>query len=67
MSLFYLYSVKISKNSGSCRNIDDPYAKLKSRYVKVLSQELMKQDKQNSMKLANVNVDQMKVLKQSES
>ena len=57
MSLFYLYSVKISKSSGSCSNIDDPYAKLKSTYVKVLSQELMKQDKQNSMKLANVNVD----------
>ena len=67
MSLFYLYSVKISKSSGSCSNIDDPYAKLKSTYVKVLSQELMKQDKQNSMKLANVNVDWMKVLKQSES
>ena len=25
---FYPYSVKISKCSGSCNNIDDPYAKL---------------------------------------
>ena len=26
--LFYPYSVKISKCSGSCNNINDPYAKL---------------------------------------
>ena len=26
--LFYLYSVKVSKCSGSCNNINDPYAKL---------------------------------------
>ena len=26
-SSFYLYSVKISKSSGSCNNINDPYAK----------------------------------------
>ena len=26
--LFYPYSVKIDKCSGSCNNIDDPYAKL---------------------------------------
>ena len=26
--LFYPYSVKISKFSGSCTNINDPYAKL---------------------------------------
>ena len=27
---FYRYSVKISKYSGSCNNINDPYAKLYS-------------------------------------
>ena len=27
-TLFYPYSVKISKCSGSCNNINDPYAKL---------------------------------------
>ena len=27
-SLFYPYSVKISKCSGSCNNINNPYAKL---------------------------------------
>ena len=26
--LFYPYSVKISKCTGSCNNINDPYAKL---------------------------------------
>ena len=26
--LFYCFSIKISKCSGSCNNIDDPYAKL---------------------------------------
>ena len=26
--LFYLYSVKISKFSGSCSNVNNPYAKL---------------------------------------
>ena len=26
--LFYLYSVKISKFSGSCNNVNNPYAKL---------------------------------------
>ena len=25
---FYLYSIKINKCSGSCNNINDPYAKL---------------------------------------
>ena len=27
--LFYPYSVKINKCSGSCNNINDPYAKLR--------------------------------------
>ena len=26
--LFYLFSIKSSKRSGSCNNINDPYAKL---------------------------------------
>ena len=26
--VFYLYSVNIDKSSGSCNNINDPYAKL---------------------------------------
>ena len=30
---FYPYSVKISKCSGSCNNINDPYAKLFVPYV----------------------------------
>ena len=31
--LFYPYSVKISKCSGSCNNINDPYAKLCVSYA----------------------------------
>ena len=27
-SLFYLFSIKTGKCSGSCNNINDPYAKL---------------------------------------
>ena len=30
---FYPYSVKISKGSGSCKSINDPYAKLCVPYV----------------------------------
>ena len=50
---FYPYSVKISKCSGSCNNINDPYAKLcvpdvvKNINVKVfnlMSRTVMKQD-----------------------
>ena len=26
--LFYPYSIKVNKRSGSCNNIDDPYSKL---------------------------------------
>ena len=52
-ALFYLYSVKISKCSGSWNNINDPYAKLcvpdvvKNINVKVfnlMSRTVMKQD-----------------------
>ena len=41
--LFYLYNVKTSKCSGSCNNINDPYAKLfvsdvvKKKNVKVFN------------------------------
>ena len=27
-SVFYLYSIKVNKCSGSCNNINDPYVKL---------------------------------------
>ena len=26
--MFYRYNIKVNKNSGSCNNIKDPYAKL---------------------------------------
>ena len=58
---FYPYSAKISKCSGSCNDINDPYATLcvlevsKNMNVKVF-QELMKQDTQNDMKFVSVNV-----------
>ena len=41
--VFYPYSIKVNKYSGSCSNIDDPYAKLcipdiiKNRNVKVFN------------------------------
>ena len=47
--IFYSFSIKTSKCSGSCNNINDPYAKIcvpdaiKDLNVKVFSQELMKQ------------------------
>ena len=47
--VFYPFSIKTSKCSGSCNNINDPYAKIcvpdiiKNLNVKVC-QELMKQD-----------------------
>ena len=47
--IFYPFSIKTSKCSGSCNNINDPYAKIcvpdiiKNLNVKVC-QELMKQD-----------------------
>ena len=65
--LFYSDCTKVNKCSGSCNNINNPYANLcvpnvvKNINVKVLIQyqELMKQDIQNGIKLANVNVNQM--------
>ena len=54
------------KCSGTCDNINDPYAKLflpdvvknikMSKYL-IQCQELMKQDIQNGKKLINKNVD----------
>ena len=43
---FYPYSIEVNKGSGSCNNIDDPYAKLCVPVV-------LKQDIQNGMKLCN--------------
>ena len=47
--VFYPFSIKTSKCSSSCNNINDPYAKIcvpdlvKKLNVKVFNQELMKQ------------------------
>ena len=47
--VFYPFSIKTSKCSGSCNNINNPYPKLcvpnvaRNLNVKVLNQELMKQ------------------------
>ena len=47
--IFYPFSIKTSKCSGSCNNINNPYAKIcvpdvvKNLSVKVFNQELMKQ------------------------
>ena len=67
--LFYPFSIKTSKCSGNCNNINTPYANIcvpdviKDLDVKVfnLCQELMKQDLQNSMKNISVNVYQMQM------
>ena len=67
--LFYPFSIKTSKCSGNCNNINTPYANIcvpdviKDLNVKVfnLCQELMKQDLQNSMKNISVNVYQMQM------
>ena len=67
---FDLYSLQVSKCSGSFKNINDPYAKVCvpdvvkniNIYIKqylIQCQELMKQSIQNGMKLVNVIVDQM--------
>ena len=48
-SVFYPFSIKSSKCSGSCNNINNPYAKIcvpdvvKNLSVKVFNRELMKQ------------------------
>ena len=65
--VFFPFSIKTSKCSGSCNNINNPYAKLcvldvlKNGNVRAfnLMPRLMKQDTQNGMKLVNVSVDQM--------
>ena len=63
---FYRFSIKTSKCSGSCNNINDPYVKIfvpnvvKDLNVKVF-QELMKQDIKNGMESVSVNVDQTQV------
>ena len=47
--IFYPFSIKTSKCSGSCNNINDPYAKIcvpdvvKDLSVTVFNRELMKQ------------------------
>ena len=64
--VFYPFSIKTSKCSGSCNNINDPYVKIfvpdvvKDLNVKVF-QELMKQGIKNGMESVSVNVDQMQV------
>ena len=60
--VFFPFSIKTSKCSGSCNNINNPLAKLcvtdvvKNLNVKIC-QELMKQDAWNGMKRVTVNVD----------
>ena len=64
--MFLPFSIETSKCSGSCNNINYPYARIcvpdvvKSLNVKVFNlecQELMKQDTSNGMKHANVSVN----------
>ena len=61
--VFYPFSIKTSKCSGSCNNINNRYAKLcvpdilKNTNIKIFNQEIMKRDIQNSMRCVNVNVD----------
>ena len=67
--IFYRFSIKTSKCSGSCNNINDPYAKIcvpdviKDLNVKVFN--LMSRTNEtrhiNGMKHVSVNVDQMQV------
>ena len=64
---FILFSIKTSKCSGSCNNINNPYAKLyvpdavKNLNVKVfnLMSRTNETSTQNGMKRVSVNVDQM--------
>ena len=59
--VFFPFSIKINKCSGSCDNINDPYAKLyvsdivKSLNVKVFN--LMSKTNENSVKHVSVNVE----------
>ena len=59
--VFFPFSIKINKCSGSCDNINDPYAKLyvsdivKNLNVKVFN--LMSKTNENSVKHVSVNVE----------
>ena len=59
--VFFPFSIKINKCSGSCDNINDPYAKLyvsdivKNLNVKVFN--LMLKTNENSVKHVSVNVE----------
>ena len=63
--VFYPFSIKTSKCSGSCNNINDPYAKLcvpdvaKNANMKVfnLMWRTNERSMSNGMKRLNVNVD----------
>ena len=63
--VFFPYSIKTSKRSGGCNNINNLLAKLcvpdvvKNLKLKcsIQYQEIMKQDAQNGMKRVSVNVD----------
>ena len=64
--VFYPFSIKTSKCSGNCNNINHPYSKiwvpdivknLNVKQVKHDMTELMKQDIENGMKRVSVNVD----------
>ena len=64
--VFFPFSIKTSKCSGSCNNINDPYAKMcvpdvvKNLNVKVFSlMSRTNETTQNGMKRVSVNVDQM--------
>ena len=67
--MFFPFSIKTSKSSGSFNNINDPYAKLcipdiaKNSNVKVfnLMPRTNETRTQNGMKRVNVNADQMQV------
>ena len=54
----YPYSIYVNKSSGSCNNINDPYAKLRvSDVVKNMNVKVLEQDIQTGKKLVNVNVN----------
>ena len=59
----FLFSIETSKCSGSCNNINYPYAKIcvpdvaNNLNVKVFNLTIMKQDLQNGMKHVNVSVN----------
>ena len=68
--VFYPFSIKISKCSGSCNNINDPYAQIcvpdvvKSLNIKFFNLELSRTIETrhiNGTKRISVNVDQMQV------